>query len=92
MRLARPNSGKAQKHQLPRCRKRNAASPQPAANTSTLTDIRLNRARVLAAIVMGAEQAAVRYWMENRSGSLVATVRDALEQALAGIGEQFEPP
>ncbi len=44
------------------------------------------RARVLAAMVVGAERAAVMYWMESRSGSLVGTVRDALEQALAGIG------
>jgi AcrR family transcriptional regulator len=45
------------------------------------------RARVLAATVVGAERAAVRYWMENRSGSLVDTVREALELALAGMGE-----
>lgn len=46
------------------------------------------RARVLAAIVMGAERAAVTYWMDNRSGSMVETVREALEVALAGFGEQ----
>jgi AcrR family transcriptional regulator len=45
------------------------------------------RARVLAATVVGAERAAVMYWMENRSGSLVGTVREALGQALDGIGE-----
>lgn len=46
------------------------------------------RARVLAAMVVGAERAAVMHWMENRSGSLVGTVRDALEQAFAGIEER----
>jgi AcrR family transcriptional regulator len=49
------------------------------------------RARVLAATVVGAERAAVMYWMENRSGSFVGTVRDALGQALAGIGEPASP-
>ena len=44
-------------------------------------------ARVLAATVVGAERAAVTYWMGNRSGSLIETVREALNQALAGIAE-----
>jgi hypothetical protein len=46
----------------------------------------LLRARVLAAMVAGAERAAVMYWMETRSGSLAGTVRRAVEQAVAGIG------
>jgi AcrR family transcriptional regulator len=46
----------------------------------------LLRARVLAAMVAGAERAAVRYWMATRSGSLSETVRQAVEQAVAGIG------
>jgi AcrR family transcriptional regulator len=44
------------------------------------------RARVLAAMVAGAERAAVMYWMETRSGSLAGTVRQAVGQAVAGIG------
>lgn len=47
----------------------------------------LLHARVLAAVVSGAERAAVIYWMETRSGPLVATVREAVEQAIAGIAE-----
>lgn len=43
-------------------------------------------ASVLAAIVVGVERAAVRYWMENRAGSLAETVRDALDRALSGVG------
>lgn len=46
------------------------------------------RANVIAAMVSGAERAAVMYWMETRSGSLVETVRDGLQQALSGIGVQ----
>lgn len=46
------------------------------------------RARLLAAMVVAAERAAVMYWMENRSGSLVGTVREALQQALAGIEDR----
>lgn len=46
----------------------------------------LLRARVLAAMVAGAERAAVMYWMAARSGSLAGTVRQAIEQAVAGIG------
>jgi hypothetical protein len=41
---------------------------------------------VLAAMVAGAERAAVMHWMRAPSGSLVATVREAIEQAVAGIG------
>jgi len=44
------------------------------------------QARVLAAMVVGAERAAVMYWMQTRAGSLMATVREAVEQAIAGIG------
>jgi AcrR family transcriptional regulator len=46
----------------------------------------LLRARVLATMVAGAERAAVMYWMATRSGSLSETVRQAVEQAVAGIG------
>lgn len=45
----------------------------------------LLRARVLAAMVVGAERAAVMYWTATRSGSLAGTVRQAVEQAVAGI-------
>ncbi|HLI00797.1 MAG TPA: TetR family transcriptional regulator [Acidimicrobiales bacterium] len=45
-------------------------------------------ARVLAAMVTGAERAAVQHWMQGRSGTLEATVRRALEQAVAGIGQR----
>lgn len=48
----------------------------------------LLRARVLAAMVTGAERVAVQHWMQVRSGPLTATVREALEQAVAGIGEE----
>jgi AcrR family transcriptional regulator len=44
------------------------------------------RARVLAAMVAGAERAAVMHWMNTQSGPLTATVREAVEQAVAGIG------
>lgn len=44
------------------------------------------QARVLAAMVAGAERAAVMYWIQTRAGSLMATVREAVEQAIAGIG------
>jgi AcrR family transcriptional regulator len=40
--------------------------------------------RVLAAMAFGVERAAVRHWMETRSGTLVETIREALEQALSG--------
>jgi hypothetical protein len=46
----------------------------------------LLRARVLAAMVVGAERAAVMHWMAARSGSLAGTVRQAIGQAVAGIG------
>jgi hypothetical protein len=46
---------------------------------------RLLDARVLAGMVVGAERAAVMYWMETQSGSLAGTVRQAVEQAVAGI-------
>jgi len=46
----------------------------------------LLRARVLAAMVAGADRAAVMYWMETRSESLAGTVRQAVRQAVAGIG------
>jgi AcrR family transcriptional regulator len=45
------------------------------------------QARVLAAMVAGAERAAVMYWMQTRAGPLTATVRVAVEQAVAGIGQ-----
>lgn len=48
----------------------------------------LLQARVVAAMVAGAERAAVMHWMQSRSGPLVATVRVALEQAIAGIGQR----
>lgn len=44
------------------------------------------RSQVLAAMVFGAERAAVRHWMKARSGSLADTVRDAVGQAVAGLG------
>jgi AcrR family transcriptional regulator len=44
------------------------------------------RSQVLAAMVAGAERAAVRHWMKAQSGPLAATVREAVEQAVAGIG------
>lgn len=47
----------------------------------------LLQARVVAAMVAGAERAAVMYWMQTRAGSLMATVREAVEQAVAGIGQ-----
>jgi len=42
------------------------------------------RARVLAGVVTGAERAAVRYWMRDRTGRLVDVVREAIGYALAG--------
>jgi AcrR family transcriptional regulator len=42
-------------------------------------------ARVLAGMVAGAERAAVMYWIETQSGSLPGIVRQAVEQAVAGI-------
>ena len=42
--------------------------------------------QVLAAMVAGAERAAVMYWMKAQSGTLRATVREAVAQAVAGIG------
>lgn len=50
--------------------------------TSSLS---LLQARVIAAMVSGAERAAVMHWMTTRSGALTATVREAVEQAVAGI-------
>jgi AcrR family transcriptional regulator len=42
--------------------------------------------RVLAAMAVGAERAAVRYWLQqDRQGSLVGMVRTAVKQAVAGI-------
>jgi AcrR family transcriptional regulator len=46
----------------------------------------LLQARVLAAMVTGAERAAVMHWMQTRSGSLTGTVRQAVRLAVAGIG------
>jgi len=45
------------------------------------------RARVVAGMVVGAERAAVRHWMQTRDGSLVGTVRIAVRQATAGLGD-----
>jgi AcrR family transcriptional regulator len=45
-------------------------------------------ARVAAAIVFGAERAAVGYWMETRSGHLTPLVHRAVEQAIAGIADR----
>lgn len=45
----------------------------------------LLHARVLAGMIAGAERAAVMYWMQTKTGTLVATVREAVEQAVAGI-------
>ena len=44
------------------------------------------RSQVLAAMVAGAERAAVMHWMSTQSGPLTATVREAVEQAVACIG------
>lgn len=43
------------------------------------------QARVVAAMVAGAERAAVMHWMNTPSGALTATVREAVEQAVAGM-------
>jgi AcrR family transcriptional regulator len=43
------------------------------------------RPRVAAAIVIGAERAAVMHWMATREGSLVQVVRDALRHAVSGL-------
>jgi hypothetical protein len=45
------------------------------------------RPRVLAGMVVGAERAAVMYWMATRHGSLVDAVRAALQQATAGLDD-----
>jgi AcrR family transcriptional regulator len=45
------------------------------------------RPRVLAGMVVGAERAAVRYWMQTRQGSLAQAVRAAVRQATAGLGD-----
>ncbi|NUP53728.1 MAG: TetR family transcriptional regulator [Catenulispora sp.] len=47
------------------------------------------RARVIAAMVAGAERAAVMHWMNTRSGALTATVREAVEQAVAGMDQML---
>jgi AcrR family transcriptional regulator len=44
------------------------------------------RSQVLAAMVAGAERAAVMHWMKTNSGRLTDMVREAVEQAVAGIG------
>jgi AcrR family transcriptional regulator len=44
------------------------------------------RSQVLAAMVAGAERAAVLHWMNAQPGPLTGTVREAVEQAVAGIG------
>jgi AcrR family transcriptional regulator len=44
-------------------------------------------ARVVAGMVVGAERAAVMHWMQTRDGSLIDTVRTALRQATAGLGD-----
>jgi AcrR family transcriptional regulator len=43
------------------------------------------RPHVVAAVVVGAERAAVMYWMASRKGSLVQVVRDAVRQAVSGV-------
>jgi hypothetical protein len=45
------------------------------------------RPQVIAAVVVGAERAAVRHWLQTSKprGSLVDTVRTAVRQALAGV-------
>src|SRR5689334_90382 len=45
------------------------------------------RARVVAAMVVGAERAAVMHWMQTRDGRLVDTIRMAVRQATAGLGD-----
>jgi AcrR family transcriptional regulator len=42
------------------------------------------RARVLAGVVTGAERAAVRYWLPDRTGRLVDVVREAIGYAVSG--------
>jgi AcrR family transcriptional regulator len=56
----------------------------PRTPAGTLLD-----ARVLAGMVAGAERAAVMYWMETQSGSLTGIVRQAVEQAVAGIAASW---
>jgi AcrR family transcriptional regulator len=53
-----------------------------------MPDLGQLQARVLAAMVSGAERAALIYWMETRSGSLAGTVRAAVEQATAGVSDR----
>jgi AcrR family transcriptional regulator len=43
------------------------------------------KAHVLAGMVAGAERAAVMHWMRHRDGTLLATVRTAVRQAVAGL-------
>lgn len=43
------------------------------------------QAHVLAGMVTGAERAAVMHWMRHRDGTLLATVRTAVRQAVAGL-------
>ncbi|VVJ18468.1 Transcriptional regulator [Amycolatopsis camponoti] len=45
------------------------------------------RARVVAGMVVGAERAAVMHWMQTRDGSLADTVRTAVLQATASLGD-----
>jgi AcrR family transcriptional regulator len=44
------------------------------------------RSQVVAAMVFGAERAAVMHWMKTESGPLTDTVREAVGQAVTGIG------
>jgi AcrR family transcriptional regulator len=43
------------------------------------------RPHVVAAVVVGAERAAVMYWMASRKRPLVQVVRDAVRQAVSGV-------
>jgi AcrR family transcriptional regulator len=45
------------------------------------------QAQVLAGMVTGAERAAVMHWMQTQAGSLAETVRQAVQQAVAGTSE-----
>ena len=45
-------------------------------------------AQVLAGMVTGAERAAVMYWMRHRDGTLLAAVRSAVRQAVAGLEDE----
>ena len=46
------------------------------------------KAHVLAGMVTGAERAAVLHWMRHQDGTLLATVRSAVRQAVSGLEDE----